>query len=191
MNRNIEENQRGFLKSLSGLAIGITLLLFAGTSFAFHFSEHHSLNFDSHSKKSVSEKTFKEISRFFHDSEKAIETEDLKALMSLYSDNYVNGPHNKNSVKGIWKTVFSRFDEMATVHNMSILTGSSDSDLMIIRCSGMLLGIPKGEKNLISIDNWVNNDHILSKEKGTWKLIGTFGKEQKRFWFDKPLHPLF
>ena len=185
------KNKKGSLTLLAALAAAVGLLVFAGFASAFHFSDHHAMNFDAESKKMVNEKTFKEISRFFHDSEKAIETKDLDALMALYSDNYTNGPHNKKSVEGIWKVVFSKFDDMATVHNMSIVTGSSDSDLIIIRCSGMLLGIPTGEKNLISIDNWVNNDHILSKEDGKWKLIGTFGKEQKRFWFDKPLHPLF
>ena len=47
------------------------------------------------------------------------------------------------------------------------------------------------KKGLITIDNWANQDHVLVKEGGKWKLIGTYGLERKRLWFDKPMHPLF
>jgi len=32
---------------------------------------------------------------------------------------------------------------------------------------------------------------VLVKEQGAWKLIGTYGHDRKRLWFDKPMHPLF
>jgi len=60
----------------------------------------------------------------------------------------------------------------------------------------LLLGVPSlnaksKQKGLITIDNWAQQDHVLVKEAGKWKLIGTYGPERKRLWFDKPMHPLF
>lgn len=182
----------GWLKpSLIFFFVGLLSCYGVGFAGAVHLSERHTLNFDSNSKKMIGEKDFKEIHQFFHDAEAAIETKNMEALMDLYSDNYINGPHKKDSVKKIWETIFSQFDDLYTMHNMRFVTSSSDSGVIIINCSGLLMGVPKGEMDLIAIDNWVNNDHILAKENGKWKLIGTSGKELKRFWFDKPLHPLF
>jgi hypothetical protein len=146
---------------------------------------------DPFSSKIVGEQVQGEILKFFHDAEVAIENERLDDLMALYSDNYVNGSHNKQLVRPIWQRVFSRMSSMSTVHRMRIITASADSDVMIIRCSGLLMGIPAGEKNLITADYWVDSDHVLAKEDGIWKLIGTAGEERERFWFDKPMHPLF
>ena len=121
----------------------------------------------------------------------AIENGKLDDLMALYSDSYTNGPHNKKSVKMIWKRIFSKMDNMSSVHRMRFITTSADSGVMIIRCTGLLMGIPKGEKSLITADTWIDSDHILAKENGKWKLLGTTGKERGRYWFDKPMHPLF
>ncbi len=173
------------------IVLGLLFCLTVVPAGAFHFSDHHSLNFDAHTKKMVGEEVFKEINRFFHDGEMSMETKNMNALLDLYSDNYVNGPHKKESVKKIWEVLFSKFDDLSTMHNMRFITTSPESNVMIIRCSGLLMGVPKGEKELIAIDNWVNTDHVLAKENGKWRLIGSSGKEKKRFWFDKPLHPLF
>lgn len=181
--------------SLKFSAFFFAVLLFicytTGYAGAVHLSEHHTLNFDATSRTLISEREFKEISQFFHDAEAAIETKDMEALMDLYSENYINGPHKKESVKKIWETLFSQFDDLYTMHNMRFVTSSTDSGVVIINCSGLLMGIPKGESGFIALDNWVNNDHIFAKENGKWRLIGTSGKEIKRLWFDKPLHPLF
>jgi len=180
-------------KIQSALLLVFTLFLlnFAQPAQAGHLSGNHSITLDPFSSKVVGEKVKNEILQFFHDAEMAIENEDLDGLMALYSDNYINGPHRKQSVKQIWKRIFSQMHDMATVHRMRFITTSSDSDVMIIRCSGLLMGIPEGEKNLITADTWLDSNHVLAKENGKWKLVGTTGKEHERFWFDKPMHPLF
>lgn len=154
-------------------------------------SEHHVINIDPHSREMVGDKVVNEILDFFHAAEKAVEKKDLDNLMSLYSENYRNGDHTKESVRMIWERIFSRFDKMATIHNMRFQITSVESNVMIIRCSGLLIGVPAGGKELITIDTWTNSDHVLAKEGGKWRLIGTSGHERKRLWFDKPLHPLF
>lgn len=158
---------------------------------AIDLSESHAINIDPASRKKIGEKAWAEIKQFFTAAETAIETENLEMLMSLYSVNYKNGEHTKDSAKKIWKRVFKQINNMSAIHNMRFISMAPESDGMIMRCSGLLLGVPEGEENLITIDNWTDTDHILARENGKWKLIGHSGNERKRFWFDRPMHPLF
>ena len=111
--------------------------------------------------------------------------------MVLYSDGYRDGDRDKAAAQKIWERIFKRFRELATRHYMSLVTKSSDKDLVIMQCSGILMGIPEGGSTPIAIDNWNQQEHVIKKEDGQWKLIGTYGKERKRLWLDKPMHPLF
>jgi len=176
-------------------------LLFSGLASAaennlYRLSDRFTMVIDPAAKQQLGEKTFNEVTAFFKAAEKAIETKDLKALMALYSDDYSNGDHDKKSVEQIWKRIFSRFGTMATHHNMQLANmtatkKSTDQNIIIMRCSGLLLGIYDPGKGVVTIDNWTMQDHVLVKEAGKWKLIGTYGRDRKRLWFDKPLHPLF
>jgi len=154
-------------------------------------SQNYSLNIDDFSKSQLGSKVAKEIMDFFDDTERAIESKNIDALMMLYSDSYSNLGRDKKSVRLIWRKLFRTFDHVTMTHNMRFLTTNPKSKVMIIRCSGMLMGVPKGEKELIPVDSWMNSDHILSKEGKRWRIIGTSGQQKKRLWFDKPLHPLF
>ncbi len=167
-----------------------SVFLAASGVLAQELSEYHTLNIDPVMKKKIGQETLKTIEKFFESAERAIESENLDALMSLYSDNYKNESHNKKSARRIWARIFKTFDNMATIHNMRLETYSKNK-VIIIGCSGLLLGKPADEQELITIDSWTNEDHVLSMEEGGWKLIGTTGKQRKRFWFDKAMHPLF
>ena len=140
-------------------------------------------------RQDLGDKEFDSVMAFFHNAEAAIEKEDIEGLMALYSDQYSNGEHDKKAARAIWSRIFQTFDNMAAKHNMRIEVYAADS--LIVRCSGLLMGLAKGEKYPITIDSWVEQDHILVKEGSTWKLAGTTGKDRKRLWFDKPMHPLF
>src|SRR3989338_7345066 len=88
-----------------------------------------------------------------------------------------------------WRLLWSYIQKiMATRHNMKLEKMSPDKNMVIFRCSGLLLGVPDLKKGPITIDNWTEQDHVLVKESGKWKLIGTYGPERKRLWFDKPMH---
>lgn len=188
-------NNRMSAKVLCLLAAALfSIALAASGSFAQELSDYHTLNIDPVMKKKMDPEVLKSIEQFFHKAELAIETENLEDLMNLYSDSYKNESHTKKSARRIWKRIFITFDNMASIHNMRVETYSPDSNVIIIRCSGLLMGKPKGGAELITIDSWTNEDHILGRDKegDAWKLIGTTGgKERKRFWFDKPMHPLF
>ncbi|MEE8429736.1 MAG: hypothetical protein V3S16_00625 [Candidatus Desulfatibia sp.] len=177
------------IKYLIGSAICLSIFL-AWTAGAANGPDYFTVYLDPDSKKQLGEKNYNEILDFFKKAEAAIESRDLDGVMELYSDNYVNGFHDKKSAKRTWKRIFRTFDGMATKHMMRLVTHSS-GNVAVISCSGFLMGIPEGKKYLITIDHWANQDHIIAKEGGKWKLIGTSGKEEKRLWFDKPLHPFF
>lgn len=154
-------------------------------------SDRHKMVIDDSIKEHLGEKTAKEVVSFFRRAEAAIQSRNIEALMVLYSNGYRDGDHDKAAARKIWERIFKRFNKMATRHNMKLVTTSSDKDLVIMRCSGILLGLPEGASAPIAIDNWTQQDHVLKKEDGQWKLIGSFGKARKRLWFDKPMHPLF
>lgn len=173
--------------------IALSLILFS-TARAHEekheYSDVFSMKIDPSAKKMLGEKKFKAVMDFYYEAERAIEKEDLKGLMALYSDNYQNGQHTKKSAEEIWKRIFDTFDNMAVRHNMEVLPGENDN-MVIIRCSGLLVGTPAGEKFNITIDNWNLEEHVLISEEGRWKLVGNTGQDRKRLWFDQPMHPLF
>jgi hypothetical protein len=176
--------------------IGVCFITGVAIGAEHKLSNEHDMNVDPAAKQQLGEKTFGELMIFFHEAEKAIETKNLKALMGLYSESYTDGEHNKKSAEVIWERIFATFETTATRHNMKLVKMAEDKNMVVFRCSGLLLGVPNPnakmkQKGLITIDNWALQDHVLVKEAGKWKLIGTYGTERKRLWFDKPMHPLF
>lgn len=189
-------NRLGTINRLSiicGAIILITASLFTGVASGeeHRLSDKYSMEVDPAAKQQLGEQTFNEVMMFFNSAEKAIETKDLEALMALYSDSYSDGEHDKKSARQIWERIFSRFEAMATHHNLKLEKTSADKNMIVFQCSGLLLGAPDLKQRPITIDNWTRQDHVLVKEGGKWKLIGTYGPERKRLWFDKPMHPLF
>ncbi len=176
-----------------GVPILIAVSLFAGTAMGgeHRLSDRYTMEVDPAAKQKLGEQTFNELMLFFQEAERAIETKDLEALMALYSENYSNGDHDKKAAKKIWERIFATFDTMAMRHNMSLGKVSTEKNMVVFQCNGLLLGVPDTKKMPITIDNWNNQEHVLVKEAGQWKLIGTYGLERKRLWFDKPMHPLF
>ena len=181
------------LAIMFGSPILIAIFLFTGVAMGseHRLSDKYSLEVDPVAKQKLGEQTFNEVMMFFQAAEKAVETKDLEALMELYSDNYSNGEHDKKAARQIWERIFSTFDTMAMRHNMKLEKISAEKNMVIFQCNGLLLGVPDIKKGPITIDNWNNQEHVLVKEAGKWKLIGTYGLERKRLWFDKPMHPLF
>jgi ketosteroid isomerase-like protein len=169
------------------------LCLYSGSALGkeHQLSDRYTMEIDPAARQQLGDTVYNEVATFFHAAEKAIETKDLKALMELYSDNYRDGEHDKKSVEKIWERIFARFDGMTTQHTMQLANVAADKNMVVLRCSGLLLGVPEPNKGIITIDNWAMQDHVLIKEAGKWKLIGTYGTERKRLWFDKPIHPLF
>ncbi len=178
---------------------GIFILVFAPVSNAAesaskhkeHLSQNYTLNIDPTTAATTGKEAFNEVMNFFDEAEAAIEARDLDKLMTFYSDSYTNGVRKKADIAVAWKRLFTDFSGLALSHNMHLSLFDAKANLIIMRCSGILVGIPTGEKESIALDYWVNTDHVLVKEKGKLRIAGNLGKEQKRLWFDKPMHPLF
>ncbi len=184
------------IKYATAALFGVCFIAGAAIGVEHKLSDEYVMEVDPASKQQLGKQTFSEIMVFFNEAEKAIETKDMKTLMALYSENYTDGEHDKKSAEEIWERIFATFEMTASHHNMKLVKVADDKNMVVFRCSGLLLGVPNsnakmGKKGLITIDNWTLQDHVLVKESGKWKLIGTYGTERKRLWFDKPMHPLF
>ena len=187
---------RQSIKNVIATLIGVCFIAGVAIGAEHKLADEHDVYVDYAAKQQLGEETFSELMAFFYEAEKAIETKDLNTLMGLYSESYTDGEHNKKSAEEIWERIFATFDTTATRHNMKLVKMAEDKNMVIFRCSGLLLGVPNPsakmrQKGLVTIDNWAQQDHVLVKEAGKWKLIGTYGTERKRLWFDKPMHPLF
>lgn len=157
-----------------------------------HHPKDYVITIDPLSSKIIGPGAVRMVTDFFDYADNAIKTKDMKALGSLYSEKYVDGIHTKADVMAAWKRLFNEFDDLTITHNLRFITTDPNSSVMIVQCSGILMGKPRGfEKGVQALDHWMNMNHVLVKEDKAWKIIGTAGIEEKRFWFDKPMHPLF
>lgn len=156
------------------------------------YAERFSVKFEAATKQQLGEDVYKELVDFFDIAEDAIDVKNVKAHMATYSENYRDGDKDKQAIEEIWIKIFDRFQRVLIHHSLKLVTMSAGKHTVILRSNGFLLAEPDPAKNkLETIDNWSNQDLVLVKEGGKWKIIGTFGEERKRLWFDKPMHPLF
>jgi len=152
-------------------------------------SDSH-VHFDQKSVKMVGEKVVGEVSDFYKETDSAIEAKDIDRLMGLYSDSYRDGPNDKKMLREMWTRIFESFDKLYMRHNMRFSDISKDGGTVVIRCSGVLMGAAKDDNFSRALDHWLNNDHVLVKEEGKWRLKGTVGKKELRFWLKNPSNPL-
>ena len=181
---------------------GIFILVFAPVSNAEepspehaehknHLAQNYTLNIDPRMEATAGKELYHQVMNFFDDAEADLEAKNLDKLMSLYSDSYTNGLRKKADIRVAWQRLFEDFNGLAMTHNMHLTMNDPKGNIVIMTCSGILTGVPKGQKDSIALDFWINNDHVLVKEGGKWKILGSVGNEQKRLWFEKPMHPLF
>jgi hypothetical protein len=140
----------------------------------------------------IDESEAQNIANFFHQAERAIQSENINELMALYSDEYTNQKSgDKQFAAELWGKIFSRFDNISSRHSMKLIDYDQAAGRAITECSGLLFGTPEGESNPVLIDRWDDQRHILLKE-GDWKLLGNSGETALRYGEkDEKLHPLF
>jgi len=140
----------------------------------------------------IEESEVQDIMDFFHQAERAIESESIDTLMTLYSDKYTNLRNgDKEFAEELWNKIFAGFDNISSRHSMQLIAYDEAAGQAITECSGLLSGTPKGESRPVTIDRWDNQRHILIKD-GYWKLFGNVGKAAQRYGEEGgKLHPLF
>lgn len=191
-------NKELFPKEIVSFSLVIVLLNFPGFSLAAEdvdetqLSGDYSMTLDVTAISQTRDAEYEDIRNFFHKAEMAIESEDLPALMALYSVNYKNRRQlDKEFAEGVWRRIFANFDKLSSRHNMQLITHEEASGQAVTQCSGLLTGIPKGSSIPVTIDSWDDQRHILVKE-GTWKLFGNAGESAIRYGEDEiEIHPLF
>ncbi len=177
-----------FMMAVSGTAMAAE----KAASYPEHHPKDYVLIIDPHSSKVIGTAMVRMVTNFFDYADNAIKTKDTRALSFLYSEKYMDGNHTKADTMLAWKRLFDEFDDLTMTHTLRFITTDPNSNVVIVQCSGILMGKPKKDlKQLQALDHWMNMNHILVKEDSGWKIIGTAGIEDKRFWFDKPMHPLF
>jgi len=140
----------------------------------------------------IDESEAQNINDFFHHAERAIQSENIDSLMTLYSDKYTNSRNgDKHFSEEIWNKIFTRFNKISSRHSMKLVDYDEAAGRAITECSGLLFGTPEGESGLVVIDRWDNQRHILIKEEH-WKLLGSSGESALRYGEESTkLHPLF
>lgn len=146
---------------------------------------------DKANKAKIGQAVLDQLSSFFDYADNAIKTKDIRALGGLYSDRYRDGDHTKEDVLKVWQKIFDNFDDLRMTHNLRFISEIPNKSTIILSCTGVLSGSKIGEKNLQALDHWSNMSHVLAKEDGGWKIVGSYGIGEPRYWFDKPMHPLF
>lgn len=179
-------------KGFGGIGSGDDLGMFIQSSpdNASQIPDRYSMSLDPAAKEQTGEQIFNELTLFFQTTERAIETKNMEALMAQYSDDYRDGDMDIKSVAQAWQRIFAKVDDLATLNNIKLVNISPDKKMVVLQSSGLLVGVPDDKKWPVTIDNWNRQDHILIKEASGWKLIGIYGLERKRLWFENPIHPL-
>lgn len=156
-------------------------------------SEEHFMHLDPSAIKKVGVTNYRLLIKYFRDAERAIESENLEELMALYSERYSNRDQDKKFAEGVWRKIFTDFDDVSARHSMELLTydETTGKPVVVLECSGLIQGTPKGGGRPVTIDTWDEQWHVLVDEGG-WRLYGNSGESKRRFGSgDRKTHPLF
>ena len=118
----------------------------------------------------------KAILATFDHAEEALRTENLPAMMAIYSKAYQNRGLRKEETSRIWQDIFTRYDHLSSRHVFSKVVVDRDKKTAHVTCTGALFGtsvFKKGERaEPVRIDFWFEAVHHLVFEDGAWKIVG-------------------
>jgi ketosteroid isomerase-like protein len=120
----------------------------------------------------ATKKEVKELKAFYDKIEDAMADENLAAIMNFYSEDYIHRGVNKQQIWSLWSEIFSKFDYLHSIHIFSEINVQGSE--AVITCTGVLMGTPRDSKEgaMTTIDNWITQNHWLSKFGGSWKMVG-------------------
>lgn len=146
--------------------------------------------FSKPSTVNVDEKTLAEFESFYEEIEKALLEKDVDKIMSFYADDYLHHGITKKQLKFMWLEVFSNFADLYSVHVFTKITVAGDDAILV--CTGGLFGIAQKGEDYTTVDQWVTQNHWITKVDGKWKMIGGATHQAPRKRGSKlELHPFF
>ena len=114
--------------------------------------------------------TEKELEKFYDGIEDALSKKDLDALMTYYADDYNHNGVDKQHLRSLWTKMFAKFDKLYSTHIFSKVEVKGTE--AALKCTGVLMGWPKGGSDFGIVDNWTVSPHYMSKKSGSWKIVG-------------------
>jgi hypothetical protein len=145
-------------------------------------------------KRLLGHPVVKELLASFGRAERAVQKEDLVALMAFYSPGYNYHGLKETDVRRVWGEVFMHYKAVESLHMLSdIKVRQVDSRLQAeVTCTGGLYGTEERTGNRITLDSWFREVHYLVKEDGVWRFLGNAGEAPAAAPFSAaPHHPLF
>lgn len=132
---------------------------------------------------------------FFKQSEVAVGSADVDAIMALYADTYRHNGFDTITIRREWKQLIEQYPTLSLTHVISEIRidASQTPRTAQVRCSGLLWGIPTGTPKWANIDSWFNEVSYFVVENGRWRSRGHkwegFMDKDRRF--VRPPHPFF
>ena len=164
--------------------LSATLMLLLGTSSWLQGTPLPALAETKMSKQieiQANQKTVNEILAAFDKAEKALKAQDLDDLMALYSKNYDYHGLTKNSVRDLWRELFSKYRRISRHHIFSkiVVTVEGPVPKASITCTGGIWATAESTGERIIIDSWFEETHLLAYEDGAWRILGHNGEDQQ------------
>lgn len=172
------------------ISVGITLLL-QGCAVA-PLMHRGGIQVDRWAEVKADDQTVAEILAAFQQAERALEAQNLDALMRLYAQDYRYHGLAKEDLRKIWTEVFAHYQGLVSNHIFSRIAVRSDRVRTAeLTCTGSLWGMSKESGERANVDSWYGEIHHLVYEDGAWVIRGHAGAPPTTLQFGIAPHPFF
>jgi hypothetical protein len=138
--------------------------------------------------------TMQEVLAAFDRAERALEKQDLHALMQFYAPGYNYHGLHVGDVERIWGEVFEHYRALSSTHLFSEMkiVGAAEGLRVELTCTGGLYGADVQSGARTTLDSWFQEVHYLVRDKQGWRFLGNRGDAPRSAPFSSsPHHPLF
>ncbi len=135
-----------------------------------------------------------EILLAFDRAERALQKQDLAAMMQFYAAAYNYHGLHVTEVERIWREVFEHYRELSSTHLFSEMkvVQTTEGARVELTCTGGLYGTEAQSGTRITLDSWFQEVHYLVRDKSGWRFLGNRGDVPRSAPFSSsPHHPLF
>jgi len=138
--------------------------------------------------------TMQEVLAAFDRAERALEKQDLTALMQFYAPGYNYHGLHVEDVQRIWGEVFEHYRTLTSTHLFSEMkiVHAEEGLRVELTCTGGLYGADVQSGARVTLDSWFQEVHYLVRDKQGWRFLGNRGDAPRSAPFSSsPHHPLF